>query len=316
MKKLAVALCFLPLFSTSGFAQNSRTVNVKDVVDIELLTHSEIYDKIHKEGKTSVVIVNGGTEQRGPQDVLGGHTFVGHSNAVQIAKKLGNALAAPTMPFSPTGVSEAQPGSVSVPMEVFIAVNVAEIESMATNGFKDIFVMGDHGSGQAQLKQVAADEDTKLSSKGIHVYFIGDYYQKSDDDFEQYSVDHHIPVTDHAGVSDTSEMLYVEPVKGMYVRPIYKTVPFDPGPTAEEWKAQHDRRLAGAQAPRGQAPAGGGQRAPRAADSNRVNNGVSSDPHMSSKELGKLMVDITVNNTIAEIKKQMAEKRPTPEAHD
>jgi creatinine amidohydrolase len=311
MQKLAMALCLLAFFSSAGFAQTGRAVNVKDIVDIELLTHTEIYDKIHKEGKTSVVIVNGGTEQRGPQDVLGGHTFVGHANAVQIAKKLGNALAAPTMPFSPTGVSEAQPGSVSVPMEIFIAVNAAEIESMATNGFKDIFVMGDHGSGQAQLKQLAADEDTKLSSKGVHVYFIGDYYQKSDDDFEQYSVDHHIPVTDHAGVSDTSEMLYFEPVKGMYVRPIYKTVPFDPGLTAEEWKAQRDRRIAG-QANAG----GGGQRGQRAVNPNRVNNGVSSDPHMSSKELGKRMVDITIDNTIAEIKKQMVEKRPAPGARD
>ncbi len=308
MKKLALA-AFLFCCVTTGFGQKPQPVNVKDIVDIELLTHTEIYDKIHKEGKTSVVIVNGGTEQRGPQDVLGGHTFVGHAMAIEIAKKLGNALVAPTLPFSPTGVSEAMPGSVSIPNDVFMAVNAAEIQSMATNGFKDIFVMGDHGGGQAQLKQVAEEQDKLLSPKGIRVYYISDYYQKSDDDFEQYSVDHHIPVTGHAGVSDTSELLYFEPSPGKYVRPIYKTVPFDPGPTPEEWKADLERRRNPQPATPGSQRGGGGQRGERASNPNRVNNGVSSDPHMSSRELGKIMVDITVNNTLAEIKKQMAEKR-------
>jgi creatinine amidohydrolase len=299
---VALMLCLLTITAPALRAQAQRAQNVKDIVDIELLTHTEIYDKIHKEGKTSVVIVNGGTEQRGPHDVLGGHTFVGHANAVAIAKALGNALAAPTLPFSPTGVSEAMPGGVSIPNDVFMAVNAAEIESMATNGFKDIFIMGDHGGGQAQLKQVADEEDRKLSAKGVHVYYISDYYQKSDDDFEQYCVDHHIPVTGHAGVSDTSELLYWQPAADVYVRPIYKTVPFDPGPTPQEWKADLERRLN---------PQAAGQRgAPAAAQpANRVNNGVSSDPHMSSKELGKLLVDITVKNSVAEIKKQMAEKR-------
>src|SRR5207302_3618379 len=131
--------------SGAGFAQKARPANIKEIVDIELLTHTEIYDKIHKEGKTSVIIVNGGTEQRGPHDVLGGHTLVGHANAVAIAKKLGNALAAPTMPFSPTAVSEAMPGSVSVPNEVFMAVNVEEIESMAIHEIKERVILVIHG---------------------------------------------------------------------------------------------------------------------------------------------------------------------------
>ena len=308
MKRLVVVTYLFGCFTAAAFAQSRQAVTVKDIVDIELLTHTEIYDKIHKEGKTSVIIVNGGTEQRGPHDVLGGHTLVGHAMANEIAKKLGNALVAPTLPFSPTGVSADQPGAVTISNEVFMAVNSAEIESMATNGFKDIFVMGDHGGGQAQLKQVAEEEDRKLSPKGVRVYYISDYYQKSDDDFEQYSVDHHIPVTGHAGVSDTSELLYFEPTPGKYMRPIYKTVPFDPGPTPEEWKADLERRRnPQSAAPRG----GGGQRGERASNPNRVNNGVSSDPHPSSKALGKVMVDITVNNTISEIKKQMAEKRAT-----
>ncbi len=39
-------------------------------VQIENLTHTEIYDAIHHRGYTTVLVYNGGTEQRGPQDVL------------------------------------------------------------------------------------------------------------------------------------------------------------------------------------------------------------------------------------------------------
>ncbi len=296
MGKVLTFICVFALFSTIAFAQASRPMNVKDTVDIEMLTHSEIYDKIHKEGKTTLIIVNGGTEQRGPHAVLGGHTIMGHHKAIEIAKKLGNALAAPSSPFAvnAAGHSEATPGGVSLPPEVFKAVNVAEIESMVINGFKDIFIMGDHGGGQQELRQVAEEEDKKLSPKGVRVYYISDYYSKSHEEFDEYCIEHHIPIGSHAGVSDTSEMLYLEPAPGAYVRAIYKTVPFNPGPTPEQWKAQRNGQR------------GGGQ---RANDPNRVNNGITGDPHPSSKELGKIAAGITVKNAVAEIKRQMAEKR-------
>jgi hypothetical protein len=96
--------------------------------------------------------------------------------------------------------------------------------------------------------------------------------------------------------------LYLEPAPGVLVRPIYKTVPFNPEPTPEQWKAQRDARLAAA--------AVGAQRGGQRADNpNRVNNGITGDPHMSSKELRKISFDITVKNAAAEIKKQMVEKR-------
>jgi len=130
-------------------AVHAQSPNLKDIVELELLTHTEVYDKIHKEGKTSVLIPTGGTEERGPHDVLGGHTILARHRAAEAAKRLGNALVAPVLPIAvaATGLRENtdQPGGVQMPADVFKAVQIAMIESMAMNGFKDIFVMGDHG---------------------------------------------------------------------------------------------------------------------------------------------------------------------------
>src|SRR5262245_24604656 len=72
-------------------------------VEIELMTHSEIYAAIHEQGKTTVLVINGGIEQRGPHAVLGGHSLTAKPQGIDIARKLGNALLAPIMPFSIAG---------------------------------------------------------------------------------------------------------------------------------------------------------------------------------------------------------------------
>ena len=331
MRKPLFTLGVASLCVAAAYAQTAKTVNVNDIVELELLTHTEVFEKMHTGGMTSILIVAGGTEERGPHDVLGGHTIMAHRRAVEIAKRLGHTLVAPVLPITPaaTGLREGttQPGAIAMPTDVFKAVVLAEVESMSMNGFKDIFLMGDHGGGQPQMEEVAKEEDAKLSAKGVHVYYIKDFYQKTHDDVDLYMYEHKLPIAGHGAMMETSEMLYWESTPGEYVRPIYKTVPFDPINTdPEAWKAARDARLAReAAAASGAAPdtargggaggarqGGGGGRGRGAQDPNappRVDNGLTGNPHPATKEIGKIVAEIGINNTIAEIKKQMTERR-------
>ena len=123
-------------------------------VEMEMMTYAEVYAAIHDQGKTTVLIYNGGTEQRGPHAVLGGHTFMARHVAAEIAQRLGNALVAPVFPFSPTDgfVNPKWPGTVSVPAEVYAKVNEAIVASMATVGLKTSWLWaitaGDSNSSQ------------------------------------------------------------------------------------------------------------------------------------------------------------------------
>src|SRR3989442_10776991 len=128
--KALLLLPFCPLL----WAQSS------DAVEIELMTYPEIYSAIHEKGKTTVLVYNGGTEQRGPHAVLGGHTFMARRTAEAIARKLGNALVAPVLPFSLAGghLKPEWPGSVHIDGDVFMRVNEQVVDSMVVNGFKNV----------------------------------------------------------------------------------------------------------------------------------------------------------------------------------
>ncbi len=179
-------------------------------VEIELMTYAEIHDAIHKNGKTTVLIYNGGTEQRGPQAVLGGHTFIARRAGADIARRLGNALLAPVMPFSPADghLNGNWPGTVTVPAAVYLSVNEAAVASMVTNGFRHIVLMGDHGGAQKELETLAARLDAKFRPKGVRVHYCGAVY-RSYAGFNEWLKQNNLPVGTHAGISDTSLLLYL-----------------------------------------------------------------------------------------------------------
>ena len=58
------AVAFIALILLSAVPAGAQ-VNTNDIVDLELLTHTEVSQKL-KDGWTSILLVTGGTEERGP----------------------------------------------------------------------------------------------------------------------------------------------------------------------------------------------------------------------------------------------------------
>src|SRR3954447_9648561 len=114
----------LIIFAIAGFMTGQALA--ADLVDMELMTYPEIAAAMHA-GKTTVLIYNGGTEQRGPHAVVGGHTLMARRTAEAIARRLGNALVAPVLPLSPAGshLNAKTPGSVDLPPDLYAKVNAA-----------------------------------------------------------------------------------------------------------------------------------------------------------------------------------------------
>jgi creatinine amidohydrolase/Fe(II)-dependent formamide hydrolase-like protein len=243
-------------------------------VNLELMTYAEVASAIHQ-GKTTVLVYNGGTEQRGPHAVLGGHTLMAQRTSDAIARRLGNALVAPVMPFSPAGghLNPKWPGTVSVPVEVFISVNEAVVHSMVVAGFKNIILMGDHGGGQKELETLAGKLNAKYAHDGAHVYFC-DLYAKTLKDTNEFLEKNGYPPSVHAGIPDTSEMMYLG---------------------SDAW-VRKDKITAGD--PVGAKP---GQK--------RIDNGITGDPRRSSAELGKRFFDMKVDYGVQRIQ-QLTAKTP------
>ena len=182
---------------------------------IEELTWTEVRDAIAA-GRTSAIIYVGSTEQNGPHMVLGKHNFIAHYVAQRIAEELGDALVYPTLPFAPTGDPVAKtghmrfPGSVSLSPTVFDGVVRGIAASAIAAGFRQIYIMGDHGEGQEQLRYVALSLDAKWRSRGVRVRYVSDLYYKEKEQARAYLAQRHIAPDRHAGTDDTSELLYID----------------------------------------------------------------------------------------------------------
>ncbi len=115
MKSLSLILA-LALATPAPAAQKEAAPTAPaPLVEFEMMTWPEVKKAIEG-GKTIALVYNGGTEQRGPQNVNGGHTLMGRDTVRAIALKLGHAIAAPVLPFSPNRASAELPGTIGDPI--------------------------------------------------------------------------------------------------------------------------------------------------------------------------------------------------------
>ena len=255
------------------------------LVEFEMMTWPEVKQALES-GKTTALIYTGGTEQRGPQNVNGGHNLMARATVKAIALKLGNAIAMPVLPYTPNNASAALPGTIGLTNELLAGVLERIAEESIKTGFRNVVLMGDHGGGQPDVyAQVAKKLDEKYSPQGIRVVYCDEVYRKRQEDFDKWLADHGYPRSSHAGIPDTSEMLYLGGDKGWVRKELIKTAVGDPPPPP-------------GQRGRGQDP----NAAPR------INNGITGDARRSSAELGKREFDMKIEYAVRQINQLLGAK--------
>ncbi|MCE9529165.1 MAG: creatininase family protein [Planctomycetales bacterium] len=158
-----------------------RPINAVDSAFIEDLTWMEVRDAM-KAGKDTVIVATGGVEQNGPYLVAGKHNIILRATTEAIARKLGNTLVAPIVPFVPEGAIDPPdshmkyPSTISVTEETFAALLTDICGSLRAHGFKRIILIGDSGGNQAGMKNVTAALNAKWKGDRSTVYFIPEYY--------------------------------------------------------------------------------------------------------------------------------------------
>src|SRR3954463_15044938 len=177
-------------------------------VEFDMMTWPEVKAAI-KGGKPTALIYTGGTEQRGPQNVNGGHNLMAKETVRAIALRLGNAIALPVLPYTPNNAASAQlPGTIGLTNDLLAAILERLSEQAIITGFKNVILMGDHGGGQPDVyAATAAKLDAKYAAQGIHVFYCSDVYTRRQADFDTYLKTQNLPTGCHASIPDTSEML-------------------------------------------------------------------------------------------------------------
>jgi creatinine amidohydrolase len=151
-----------------------------DTVWLEEMTWMDVRDAM-KAGKTSVIISTGGIEPNGPWLALGKHQYVLKANCDAIARKLGNALCAPLVPFVPEGSIEPKSGhmttagTISTREETFQALLTDIAHSFKMHGFQNIILIGDSGGNVTGMKTVAEKLNAQWNGSPV-VAHIPEHY--------------------------------------------------------------------------------------------------------------------------------------------
>lgn len=188
-------------------------------VYLEELTWTELRDRI-KAGRTTIIVPVGGTEQSGPQIVLGKHNVRARVLAGRIAAALGNALVAPVLAYVPEGNIDPPAGhmrfagTISIPEGAFETTLEHAARSFRQHGFRDIVLIGDHGGYQKNLANVAARLNREWAKGAVRVHAVDAYYRAADVEYVEGLRQQGLAAAEigsHAGLADTSLSLAIDP---------------------------------------------------------------------------------------------------------
>jgi len=181
---------------------------------LEHLTWPEVELAITR-GTTTVVVSVGAIEQHGPHLPLCVDAELGTALAMRVARKLGDALVAPTIRVGCSEHHMGFAGTISLRDETLEAICTDYCVSLARHGFTDICLIPSHGGNFAPLRdmvprlQKAVDEVSESCWVGAYTDLLGLVGVWRLVVEEELGLGGR--VGGHADIAEASEMLFLHP---------------------------------------------------------------------------------------------------------
>jgi len=162
-------------------SDSPRPIAAHDSLFIEELTWMEVRDAM-KAGKTTVLVASGGVEQAGPYLAMGKHNYICRATAEAIARKLGDALIAPVIPFVPQGDIDPPThhmkyaGTISLTEDTYEQLLTEIGRCYRTHGFEHIIFLGDSFGNLQGMEHVAAALSRQWHGERTTIHYIPEYY--------------------------------------------------------------------------------------------------------------------------------------------
>ncbi len=155
-----------------------RPIDMHDSVWIEDLTMLEVRDLI-KGGATTALVLTGGIEENGPFLTTGKHNNVLKATGESIARALGKTLVAPIVTLEPGNPlrPNLSPGTIVLSQATFKAVLTDMANSLKSQGFTNVVLLGDSGGNLNPMKDVATTVNAAWAGSGARVHFIPEVLQ-------------------------------------------------------------------------------------------------------------------------------------------
>lgn len=184
---------------------------VRDSLLLEEMTSPEVGAAI-ADGWTTVVVAAGAVEQHGPHLPLLVDAVRGDRLAVEVARRLGRALAAPTIRVGCSEHHMAFPGTISLRRTTLEAVCMDYCVSLARHGFRRICFVPSHGGNFGPLADMLDDLERAVAPGcRIQAYLdLMDFAAVWEEAVEEVAGLGE-RVGGHADIAESSEMLVLRP---------------------------------------------------------------------------------------------------------
>lgn len=200
-KKLAVMVTFMVLalapgvtaFATENGNENGKPLVLQDMSWVDVKEYLKTGDM--------VIIPLGSTEQHGPHLPLGTDFY----EALEISKKISARTGVPVAPVVMAGYSyyhSGFPGSLSLKPETLEAVLFETAEMLIKYGFKKFMFLNYHGGNSGAEANVIHRINHTTEAAAVKIG-IGASFEKREEE--------PAPFDYHAGIGETSNMLYLKP---------------------------------------------------------------------------------------------------------